>query len=78
MIFICVIVVVAADDHLQELRDIYAQEAEQHRQRVAAMDRTGYHATCTCGWSSTGYQTPGRAKMGLKAHQQRRKCEGRT
>lgn len=68
MIFLCVIIVVAADDHLQELREIYAQEAERYRLKVDAMRAASTFTSCPCGWSDY-YLTPGRAKMGLSGHQ---------
>lgn len=76
MIFVCVVIVVAAVD--PQLQAIYAQEAARRAAAIDDMDRTSFHATCSCGWHSSGYTTPGRAKMGLRAHQQRRKCEGRA
>lgn len=71
MIFVCVIIVVAPPDGLQELRDIYAQEAEQYRLKVDAMRAASTFTSCSCGWSDY-YPTPGRAKMGLSGH--RRWC----
>jgi len=68
MIFVCVIVVVAADDHLQELRDIYAQEAARFRQQVEALQASSIRIGCHCGWTGH-YPTPGRARMGLSGHQ---------
>jgi hypothetical protein len=66
---IVIIVVVAADDHLQELRDIYAQEAEQYRLKVDAVRaQYTFTASCHCGWENH-YATAGRAKMGLSGHQ---------
>jgi hypothetical protein len=68
MIFVCVIIVVAPPDGLQELRDIYAQEAAQFRQRLESLQASSHAISCSCGWHDY-YPTPGRAKMGLSGHQ---------
>jgi hypothetical protein len=65
---VVIIVVVAADDHLQDLRDIYAQEAERYRLQLQAAQKGMIEACCPCGWKNH-YPTAGRAKMGLSGHQ---------
>jgi hypothetical protein len=73
MIFVCVMILVAPPDGLQELRDIYAQEAEQRRLKVDAIRAAStFTASCSCGWTNH-YTTPGRAKMGHSGH--RRWCK---
>lgn len=74
---IVVIIVVVAADNLDELRQIYAQEAERFRQQIEDAHSQMFEAACDCGWKDW-YQTPGRAKMGLSAHRQRRKCDAKT
>lgn len=72
MIHVVIVIVVVAD-HDQELREIYAAERKrlqlQHDQAQGRMTQI----TCSCGWTNW-YETAGRAKMGLSAHRQRRKC----
>jgi hypothetical protein len=68
MIFVCVVIVVAAPDNLQELRDIYAQEAADRQRSIADLRRQSHEICCSCGWKNY-YPTPGRAKMGLSGHQ---------
>lgn len=68
MIFVCVIIMVAPPDGLQELRDIYAQEAERYRVQLQAARASMIPISCSCGWTEH-YSTPGRAKMGLSGHQ---------
>jgi len=71
---ICVIIVVVAQpSNDQELREIYARQAESFRQQVEDARKGQICIQCPCGWFNY-YLTPGRAQMGLKAHQQRRKC----
>jgi len=80
MIFVCVMILVAPPDGLQELRDIYAQEAAAFRQQVEALKASSVAVGCPCGWQNH-YPTPGRAKMGLSGHQRwckRRKCDAET
>jgi hypothetical protein len=67
------IIIYIPDDGLSELRAIYAEERERLRQELEQARRGQICITCPCGWSGW-YATPGRAKMGLSAHQMRRKC----
>jgi len=69
MIFVCVVIVAAADPELQA---IYAQEAERFRQQVQEARKGMTEISCSCGWKNH-YTTPGRAKMGLSGH--RRWCK---
>jgi len=71
MIYIGVMIIVAAAPAGEQpiihpsYANIYAQEA----QRVDELRRTRHSITCDrCGWTGHGYQTPGRAKMGLSGH----------
>lgn len=68
MIFVCVIIVVAPPDGLQELRDIYAQEAARFDKQLQEARKGTTEISCSCGWKNH-YTTPGRAKMGLSGHQ---------
>lgn len=70
---ICVIVVFVPLDTTQELREIMAREQAQFQRELRDFRAQQHHISCSCGWQEW-YQTPGRAKMGLRAHQQRRKC----
>lgn len=77
MIFVCVVIVVAAPDNLQELRDIYAQEAADRQRAIADLRRQSHKICCDrCGAWTEYYSTPGRAKMGLSGHQ--RWCKRRS
>jgi len=70
---VVLIVVVAQQDNLQELRDIYAQQSQSFREQLEDARKGQICIQCPCGWFNY-YPTPGRAQMGLRAHQQRRKC----
>lgn len=70
MIHVVIIVVIAADND-QALREIYAAEANRLRQEIEIAHSRMSQAVCACGWTNW-YETPGKAKMALAAHQQRR------
>jgi hypothetical protein len=76
MIHVVIIVVMVEPDrdprweYVQEYQD---RQEQEYRRQIDELRGKSHQVTCSCGWTEW-YQTPGRAQMGLRAHQQRRKC----
>lgn len=53
----------------QRFKAISDKEAADQRAAIEDLQAMTHKITCSqCGWTGTGYQTPGRAKMGLSGH----------
>jgi len=59
----------------KQMQAIKARDDELQRQAIEDLQAVTHKISCRkCGWTGTGYLTPGRAKMGLSGH--RRSCSG--
>lgn len=76
MIHVVIVVVMVAPDRdpmWEYVEDYQARQEQEYRQRIEELRSRSHQVTCSCGWTEW-YPTAGRAQMGLRAHQQRRKC----
>jgi hypothetical protein len=73
MIHVIIIVVMVnpePDPLSQEFHEIYARQREELQQRIEDAQRNMIQVVCDrCNREVGWYPTPGRAKMGLSAHQ---------
>lgn len=58
----------------QTLKAIRDREREEQRAAIEQLQAMTHKIACSCGWSGTGYETPGKARMALSGH--RRWCHG--
>lgn len=76
MIHVVIIVVMVAPDvdpMWEQVREYQERQEQDYRRKIEKLRSQLYQVTCSCGWTEW-YETPGRGQMGLRAHQQRRKC----
>lgn len=63
----------AQERMFKQLQAIKARDDQEFQDKVDALQAITHKITCSkCGWTGTGYLTPGRAKMALSGH--RRSC----